>query len=73
MCHGGSSHAYLLCCGVRVADVSVLTAKLYTVCELYQSVTRSMSTRHATVLSSCDTILVCIVMLSAGPHVCTTL
>jgi hypothetical protein len=43
----------------------VLSAKL-PVCELYQGVTGSMSASHATVLSSCDTILVCIVvMLSA--------
>jgi hypothetical protein len=43
-----------------------LTAKLHTVCELCQDVMGSVSTRPVTVLSSCDAILVCIVvMLSA--------
>jgi hypothetical protein len=42
------------------------TGTLHTVCELYQGVTGSMSTGQMTAMSSCDTMLVCIViMLSA--------
>jgi hypothetical protein len=59
---------WLTCCAEvqGVLMCLVLTAKLHTVCELYQGVTGSMSTRPATVLLSDDAILVCIiVMLSA--------